>query len=73
MSEDGVRLELSDEQRRARHGFRELVRESIAPHAGRWDREGKIPREIVELIRERGWLGAPTWVAVAWIPSPTAC
>lgn len=59
MSDGGLRLELSDAQRRARHEFRSFVDEHVAPHAGRWDREAKIPRGVVDALRERGWLGAP--------------
>jgi alkylation response protein AidB-like acyl-CoA dehydrogenase len=42
----------------ARRSFREFVDEEIAPHAGRWDREGAIPREIVAALAGRGYLAA---------------
>ncbi|HEX2162498.1 MAG TPA: acyl-CoA dehydrogenase family protein, partial [Thermoanaerobaculia bacterium] len=46
-----------------RDGFRRFAGERIAPHAGRWDREEAVPREIVEELAARGWLGAPLPVA----------
>lgn len=54
----GPRLELSAEQRRAREEARAFVRERVAPHAGDWDRAEAVPREIVEALRERGYLGS---------------
>lgn len=30
----------------------------IAPHAGRWDREGRIPRELITRMARAGYLGA---------------
>lgn len=59
MTTEGLSLELSDAQREARGTFRRFVQEEIAPHAGRWDRQGEIPRELVEALKDRGWLGAP--------------
>lgn len=59
MTDQGLCLELSDEQRRQRNDFRSFVQEHIASHAGRWDREGEIPRDLVESLKDRGWLGAP--------------
>jgi glutaryl-CoA dehydrogenase (non-decarboxylating) len=53
-----MKLELTPEQRQARADFRGFAAAEIAPHAGRWDREEAIPREIVDRLRERGWLGS---------------
>lgn len=41
-----------------RRSFRELVDRQIVPNAGRWDREGAIPRGIVPELGSRGYLGA---------------
>ena len=55
----GMRVELSSAQREARLGFREFVQEHITPHAGRWDLEERVPLELIERLRENGYLGAP--------------
>jgi glutaryl-CoA dehydrogenase (non-decarboxylating) len=54
----GLRLELSDAQRQARRCCREFVAEWVAPHAGAWDREGRMPQEVITELRRRGYLGA---------------
>jgi glutaryl-CoA dehydrogenase (non-decarboxylating) len=53
-----LNFELNPQQRAAREEFRAFVAAEIAPHAGRWDREGAIPRELVDRLRERGYLGS---------------
>ena len=53
-----MKLELSPEARAARDEFRAFVTAEIAPHAGRWDREGAIPPALVDRLRERGYLGS---------------
>src|SRR5262249_46927168 len=54
----GLRLELTPEQRAAREEFRAFVAAEIAPHAGGWDRAAAIPMELVDRLRERGYLGS---------------
>ena len=53
-----MKLELSAEQRTARAEFRAFTAAEIAPHADRWDREGAIPREVIDRLRQRGYLGS---------------
>ncbi|HEY2293658.1 MAG TPA: acyl-CoA dehydrogenase family protein [Thermoanaerobaculia bacterium] len=53
-----MRLELNPQQRAAREEFRAFVAAEIAPHAGRWDRAAAIPMELVDRLRERGYLGS---------------
>ena len=53
-----MKLELTPEQRALRAEVRDFVSREIAPHAGRWDREETTPREIVDRLVERGWLGS---------------
>lgn len=53
-----MRLELTPEQRALRSEVREFVSREIAPHAARWDREEAIPREVIDKLNERGWLGS---------------
>jgi glutaryl-CoA dehydrogenase (non-decarboxylating) len=53
-----MKIELTPEQRALRAEVRAFVEQEIAPHAGRWDREEAIPREIVDKLVERGWLGS---------------
>jgi hypothetical protein len=54
----GPRLELSADQRRLREVARAFVDERVAPRAGEWDRAEALPPEIVDALRERGWLGS---------------
>jgi alkylation response protein AidB-like acyl-CoA dehydrogenase len=54
-----MKLELSPAQVEARRGFRAFVAEHVAPAAGQWDRQGELPLAAIELLRERGYLGAP--------------
>lgn len=57
--EPGMRLELSGAQSEARLRFRQFVREHITPHADRWDREERVPAELIERLRANGYLGSP--------------
>lgn len=52
------RLELSEAQRTFRREVRGFVQEEIAPRAARWDREQAIPRQVIDRLRERGYLGS---------------
>ena len=53
-----MKLELNPQQRAAREEFRAFVAAEIAPHAGCWDRAAAIPMELVDRLRERGYLGS---------------
>jgi len=53
-----VNLELTAGQRQKRSEYRAFAAAEIAPHAGRWDREEKIPAELVGKLREQGYLGS---------------
>jgi len=53
-----VKLELSAEQRAARAEFRAFTAAEIAPHADAWDRQEAIPRELIDRLRQRGYLGS---------------
>jgi hypothetical protein len=55
----GIHLELSDEQRAARERFRAFVEEHIRHQANAWDRAGALPLEVIDQLREHGYLGAP--------------
>ncbi len=48
---------LTEEQRMIRDMARDFAREQLAPHAGRWDKEGWIPDEIVAQMGALGLLG----------------
>jgi glutaryl-CoA dehydrogenase (non-decarboxylating) len=59
-----LNLELDAAQRAVRAEVRAFVAAEIAPHADRWDREAAIPRELIDQLREHGYLGsnvAPKW------------
>ena len=51
-------FELSDAQKEARLRFRHFVQEHIAPYAGEWDRQERVPQELIDQLRVRGYLGA---------------
>jgi glutaryl-CoA dehydrogenase (non-decarboxylating) len=53
-----LNLELDAGQRAARDAFRAFVAAEIAPHAGRWDREGAIPAALIDRLREQRHLGS---------------
>ncbi len=48
---------LTDEQRMIRDTAREFAQAELAPHAGRWDREGWLPDEVLAKLGELGFLG----------------
>jgi alkylation response protein AidB-like acyl-CoA dehydrogenase len=48
---------LSDEQREIQTLARDLARAEIEPHAGDWDREHRIPRELFAKLADLGLLG----------------
>ena len=53
-----MNLELTADQRQKRSEYRAFAATEIAPYADRWDREEKIPAELVAKLRERGYLGS---------------
>jgi glutaryl-CoA dehydrogenase (non-decarboxylating) len=46
------------QQNQARVSIREFVRKEITPFADLWDREERTPRELVQKMAQRGFLGA---------------
>ena len=48
---------LSDEQRMIRDMARDFARAELAPHAGQWDRDGRIPDAVIAKIGELGLFG----------------
>ena len=58
-SAQGICLGLTPEQEAARAEFRAFVEAEITPFAGRWDREACVPDELLEKLRNRGYLAAP--------------
>ncbi|HXB21789.1 MAG TPA: acyl-CoA dehydrogenase family protein [Candidatus Solibacter sp.] len=51
------RLELSGAQKDARLRFRHFVQEHITPYAGQWDRDQRIPNDVIDQLRAHGYLG----------------
>jgi alkylation response protein AidB-like acyl-CoA dehydrogenase len=47
----------SDDQRMIRDSAREFAQSELAPNAGRWDKDGWIPDEVVTKLGELGLLG----------------
>ena len=50
-------MRLSDEQELIRGTARKFSRAEIAPHAAAWERDGKIPRDVLTRMGELGFLG----------------
>jgi alkylation response protein AidB-like acyl-CoA dehydrogenase len=48
---------LTDEQRMIRDMARDFSRAELAPHAGQWDRDGRIPDEVIAKIGSLGLFG----------------
>lgn len=53
-----MRIELTREQMEHQEKFREFVTDEIAEGAGQFDREEKIPGEVIKKISEKGYLGS---------------
>ncbi len=53
-----MKIELTPRQRDAQAAFRAFVDQEIVPHAGRFDREERIPPELIDKIARAGYLGA---------------
>ncbi|MGF6598847.1 alkylation response protein AidB-like acyl-CoA dehydrogenase [Paraburkholderia sp. GAS448] len=54
----------TDEQRMIRDAAREFAVDCLAPHAGEWDRDGRLPDEVVKQMGDLGFLGMmvpPDW------------
>jgi glutaryl-CoA dehydrogenase (non-decarboxylating) len=52
-----VKIELTPQQETARQGFRAFASEEVFPHADRFDREEKVPRELIDEMAGKGYLG----------------
>jgi alkylation response protein AidB-like acyl-CoA dehydrogenase len=52
-----MRLDLEELQAEAQGRFHEFARREIAPYADLWDREEKIPGELVRKLAAENWLG----------------
>src|SRR2546423_4759697 len=48
---------LSDDQREIQALAREVAKRKIEPHAAEWDREHRLPRELVPKLAELGLMG----------------
>jgi alkylation response protein AidB-like acyl-CoA dehydrogenase len=53
-----VNLELSDDQREIQALTREFAQAEIEPHAAKWDRDHRFPRELFGKLAELGLMGA---------------
>ena len=51
-------FEINEAQAACQASFREFVLSEIEPHANRWDRDERIPRELFGLLAQKGFLGA---------------
>lgn len=55
----GPQFELSEAQKEMRLRFRQFVQEYIAPFAGEWDRAERVPQQLIDELRRRGYVGVP--------------
>lgn len=53
-----MKIELTPEQRALRAEVREFADRELAPRAGEFDRAEAIPRDVIDKLSERGWLGS---------------
>jgi alkylation response protein AidB-like acyl-CoA dehydrogenase len=53
-------VELTDVQNAYQAGVRRFVREEIAPYADHWDREERMPRDVIARLASLGYLGSLT-------------
>ena len=53
-------IALNDAQAASKAEFREFVRHEIHPHANRWDREERMPADLVVRLGQKGYLGGLT-------------
>ncbi|HEY9673076.1 MAG TPA: acyl-CoA dehydrogenase family protein [Waterburya sp.] len=53
-----MKLELTEEQKKARVEFRSFVNEEIVPYADQFDQEERTPPELIKKMAQRGYLGA---------------
>ncbi len=51
-------LELTREQKQYQAEFRHFVREELLPYANDYDKQGFIPRSLIDKLAEKGYLGA---------------
>ncbi len=56
---EGICLGLTEEQRKSRAEFRAFAESEVAPYAGQWDRDARVPDELLEELKNRGYLAAP--------------
>ncbi len=49
----------TDEHEQLRAQIREFAESEIKPYAFQWDRESHFPRDVVEKMGQKGWLGIP--------------
>jgi glutaryl-CoA dehydrogenase (non-decarboxylating) len=55
----GPHFELSTAQTEARLSFRRFAQEHIVPFAEEWDRQERVPPDLIDRLRAQGYLGAP--------------
>src|ERR1700682_3324692 len=51
-------LQLSDRQNEKRAQFAQFSQQEIAPHANQFDRQEKLPSELVDKLARQGYLGS---------------
>jgi alkylation response protein AidB-like acyl-CoA dehydrogenase/rubredoxin len=49
----------TDEHEKLRQEIRAFAEAEVKPYAFQWDRENHFPREVVEKMAEKGWMGIP--------------
>ncbi|MBI2201505.1 MAG: acyl-CoA dehydrogenase family protein [Armatimonadetes bacterium] len=52
-----MRIELTEDQRLVQRSVRDFAAAELRPPASKWDREGKLPLEIIPKLASLGLLG----------------
>jgi alkylation response protein AidB-like acyl-CoA dehydrogenase len=53
-----MRIELTDKQKEDQKEFRTFTEREIIPHADRFDRDERVPDQLIEMLSRHGYLGA---------------
>jgi glutaryl-CoA dehydrogenase (non-decarboxylating) len=67
--ETGARLGLTRLQEERRAAVRAFVVQRVAPGADAWDRDQRLPPDVIAAVAERGWFGAglgEEWGGLGW-------
>jgi glutaryl-CoA dehydrogenase (non-decarboxylating) len=56
-----IDLSLTPENLLVQESVRDFVEREVTPHIRAWDKQGEMPRQVLDRMAESGYLGAPIW------------